>query len=131
LLPAVGATDKGKTLQTNATTGAPEWAEASGGGGGVLMVTDTGGTLDKTMGEIQDAYLAGKRVIINTSDGSVARDVIGINPIFRGKSTYEGVVETYFIGNVNSQFAIFLLTYNVFGEETEEAARNAYPVFQA
>ena len=40
LLPTVGATDKGKTLQTNETTGAPEWAEASGGGMRVYEVSN-------------------------------------------------------------------------------------------
>ena len=78
LLPAVGANDKGKTLQTNETTGAPEWAEASGGGGGVTVVTFTqsgdakGNTkgsgdasqyqADKTVAQIKEAFLSGSVV---------------------------------------------------------------------
>ena len=78
LLPTVGANDKGKTLQTNETTGAPEWSEASGGGG-VTVVTVTkqnseakGGdtkaqpiftyVADKTVAEIQAAALTGSVV---------------------------------------------------------------------
>lgn len=100
------------------------------GGGGVLLVTDTDGTLDKTMGEIQDAYLAGKRVII--SSGVFVKDVTGINPIELGKGEYFGHVETYErthidASNVNSKLIYALATYHV-AAETEEAARNTYPV---
>ena len=94
-----------------------------GSGGGVLMVTDTNRTLDKTMGEIQDAYLAGKRVIINT--GMIARDVIGVAPVELGRTGYSGVVETYNYDSINQM--LILKRYPVSGE-TEEAARNAYPV---
>lgn len=67
LLPTVGENDKGKTLQTNETTGAPEWSAASGGGGGVMYATFTedNGTwsCDKTYAELKAAYDAGSVVI--------------------------------------------------------------------
>ncbi len=53
-LPAVASSDKGKFLHTNESTGALEWAEG-GSGGGVLVVHDVEGTLDKTWQEIADA----------------------------------------------------------------------------
>jgi hypothetical protein len=54
-LPAVGAGDKGKFLHTNESTGALEWSEGGGSGGGVLVVHDVDGTLDKTWQDIVDA----------------------------------------------------------------------------
>lgn len=81
-LPDIGSSDKNKFLHTNDSTGAVEWADAPDGlpavtdvdegkvltvnnsgewvaanpsGGGVLVVTDTDGTLDKTWQEIYDA----------------------------------------------------------------------------
>ena len=53
-LPSVGTSDKNKFLHTNESTGALEWAEG-GSGGGVLVVTDTNGTLDNTWQEIYNA----------------------------------------------------------------------------
>lgn len=61
-LPAVAAADKGKFLHTNESTGALEWAEG-GSGGGVLVVHDVDGTLDKTWKEIRDAMLVGSVAI--------------------------------------------------------------------
>lgn len=102
-----------------------------GSGGGVLMVTDNDGTLDKTMGEIQDAYLAGKRVII--SDGHSDIDVIGIIPVQFGKGNYFGRIQTYIIdyvsGSIDSKMVLVPMQYYIFGK-TEEAARNAYPARQ-
>lgn len=72
-LPAVASTDKGKFLHTNESTGALEWAEG-GSGGGVLVVTDTDGTLDKTWQEIHGAMLVGHVVI---DDGTNALCAIG------------------------------------------------------
>ena len=51
-LPVPKSTDKGKYLKANDSTGKPEWAEGGSSGGGVLVVTDTDGTLDKTYAEI-------------------------------------------------------------------------------
>lgn len=72
-LPAVGANDKNKFLHTNESTGALEWAKG-GSGGGVLVVTDTNGTLDKTWQEIHDAMLVGYVVI---DDGTNSLCAIG------------------------------------------------------
>ena len=95
--------------------------EGSGSsGGGVLMVTDTDGTLDKTMGEIQDAYLAGKRVTINWAN--TLRDVIGMYPVTFAHRLYTSAIITY----DNSSIELSTRIYSVFGE-TEEAVRNAYP----
>ena len=73
-LPAVAAADKGKYLHTNESTGALEWAEG-GSGGGVLVVTDTDGTLDKTWQEIHDAFVSRGVVIVN---GNFQSSVIGV-----------------------------------------------------
>ena len=62
-VPAVEDADKGKFLHANESTGDLEWATAGGSGGGVLVVTDTDGTLDKTWQEIKDAILSGGVVI--------------------------------------------------------------------
>ena len=56
-VPTVEDADKGKYLHANESTGDLEWAEA-GSGGGVLLVTATDGTLDKTWQEIADADVA-------------------------------------------------------------------------
>ena len=64
-LPAIGDSDTGKVL-TVCSSG-PEWATASGGGGGVLVVTDTSGTLDKTWQEIHDADFA----VVKAADGYI------------------------------------------------------------
>ena len=47
-------------------------AEASGGGtgGGVLVVNDNNGTLDKTWKEINDAYTLGTAVLISRFNGT-------------------------------------------------------------
>lgn len=98
-LPTVGASDKDKYLHTNDSTGAVEWADAPDGlpavtdvdagkvltvnnsgvwaaqtpasGGGVLVVTDTDGTLDKTWQEIHDAMLVGG-VVLSLGDTRAA-----------------------------------------------------------
>ena len=94
-VPTVGSSDKGKYLHSDASTGNVEWADAptelpsvsgtdegkvltvnnSGvwvaanpsSGGGVLVVTDTDGTLDKTWQEIADA-LPNVRVVFGEND---------------------------------------------------------------
>lgn len=91
-LPDIGSSDKNKFLHTNGSTGAVEWADVpkelpsvsetdegkvltvnnSGewvaqtpaSGGGVLVVTDTDGTLDKTWQDIYDADFA---VVVRSS----------------------------------------------------------------
>ena len=114
-LPAVTASDKDKFLHTNDSTGAVEWADVptelpsvsgtdegkvltvnnSGvwvaanpaSGGGVLVVTDADGTLDKTWQEIHDAGFA---VIVNNEDGKT------INYI-----TFIGIDNGYIIETMN------------------------------
>ena len=68
-VPAVEASDKGKFLHTNESTGALEWAEGGGSGGGVLVVTDTDGTLDKTWQEIHDAIANGIVYLYDSANG--------------------------------------------------------------
>ena len=80
-LPAVAAADKGKFLHTNESTGALEWAEG-GSGGGVLVVADTDGTLDKTWQEIHDAMLSGGAVI------QVEEAVNTVLKVYNSKGTY-------------------------------------------
>lgn len=64
-LPSVTDEDDGKVLTV--VDGA--WQPASGGsGGGVLVVTDTDGTLDKTWQEIVDADFAVVRLEINDEE---------------------------------------------------------------
>lgn len=53
-LPPVTSADDGKVLTANSGV----WVAASPSGGGVLVVTDTAGTLDKTWQEIHDAEAA-------------------------------------------------------------------------
>lgn len=78
-LPSVGTSDKNKFLHTNESTGALEWAEG-GSGGGVLVVTDTNGTLDKTWQEIHDAFLIGA-VRITNSEAS-EESVYNVNRLY-------------------------------------------------
>jgi hypothetical protein len=57
-LPSFNENDKGKVLTINSESGALGWEEGSGGGGtggGVLVVHDVDGTLDKTYAEIKAA----------------------------------------------------------------------------
>ena len=58
-LPEVTASDKGKYLKANESTGDPEWASGGSSGSGVLVVHETVSgtthTLDKTWQEIHDA----------------------------------------------------------------------------
>ena len=67
-LPEVTASDKGKYLKANESTGDPEWASGGSSGGGVLVVHfDENGTLDKTWQEIYDAKCG---IIAAEADGS-------------------------------------------------------------
>lgn len=91
-VPAVEDADKGKYLHANESTGALEWAEG-GSGGGVLVVTDTEGTLDKTWQEIHDAFVTGA-VRITYSNSSISNinriysdaNTFGIQCVIEGKS---------------------------------------------
>ena len=67
-VPTVEDADKGKYLHANESTGDLEWETAGGSGGGVLVVTDTDGTLNKTWQEIVDADLAVVHIEINSEE---------------------------------------------------------------
>ena len=74
-LPAVGAGDKGKYLHANESTGALEWAEVGGSGGGRFVVTFTydEGTetwsTDKTLAECAAAWNAEQTLWAFDMDG--------------------------------------------------------------
>ena len=112
-LPTVTSADKDKFLHTNESTGAVEWADAPSGmpavteqdagkvatvnnsgvwvaanpssGGGVLVVTDTNGTLDKTWQEIHDADFA---VVLAYRSGLDATVHMPVNFCNEEKDTY-------------------------------------------
>ena len=65
-LPAVTSADNGDVLTV--VNGAWDKAAPSGGGG-VLVVHDANGTLDKTWQEIHDAMLSGGAVYVSQSGG--------------------------------------------------------------
>ena len=66
-----------------------------GSGGGVLVLTDTDGTLDKTWQEIHDAMLSGGVTIVIPDDGVYAVDSIYIDTkYFVGASGAEWISET-------------------------------------
>lgn len=60
-LPDIGSSDKNKFLHTNESTGELEWAEG-GSGGGVLVVTESGGKLSEPYNDINAALTSGKMV---------------------------------------------------------------------
>jgi hypothetical protein len=71
-LPEVTAGDKGKYLKANESTGEPEWASGSSGGGVLYVTASQGMALDKNLVEIQAALDGGKVVMIkreSPSDG--------------------------------------------------------------
>ena len=77
-LPEVTAEDNGDVL----TVVSGEWAKAAPSGGGVLIVTDTDGMLDKTWQEINDAGFAVIKngsgytmPVIETTHGGVAYEL--------------------------------------------------------
>lgn len=91
-LPAVTASDAGKFLHTNESTGALEWAE--GGSGGVLVVHDVEGTLDKTWQKIHDTPVAvildstGKRLFVSDT-------IINVSSKYVVSAGYRGEISTY------------------------------------
>ena len=143
-LPEVTASDKGKYLKANESTGDPEWAAdnsdlpddpaqdgtynlqntvssgtstlswASGGssGGGVLVVNDTDGTLDKTAAEILTAYENGL-VLIKASGEDEGTPYVDIGTL----------VDAHVSGSDYS-FGIFMGNYAYY----EASSGTAYPV---
>ena len=90
----------------------------SGGSNAPLICTDTAGTLDKTMGEIQTAYISGKNIFV--VDGSISFLAVEVEPVFLGKGEYVGGV------GVLAGFDSSLRYYGTAGQ-TEEIALAAYP----
>lgn len=90
-VPAVEDADKGKYLHANESTGDLEWATAGGSVGGVLVVTDTDGTLDKTWQEIHDAMLLGGAVLSADNEATAIVEA----------GLHKGSYEVY-VGNLNS-----------------------------
>lgn len=73
-LPSITDADDGKVL----TADSGVWvAQTPASGGGVLVVTDTDGTLDKTWQEIHDAMLAG--VVVVTRSAPLQRATIVVD----------------------------------------------------
>lgn len=92
-VPAVEDADKGKYLHANESTGDLEWATAGGGsGGGVLVVHEVDGALDKTYKQIVDALHANGVILEWTHE--------------------DGSIEVYLVidyGNVNN---VYLITFH-------------------
>jgi hypothetical protein len=65
-------------------------SEGGGSGGGLLVVTDTGGTLDKTWQEIHDAMLTGLVVI---QDGSKDSGINTVTQVYH--DTKGGTYQVY------------------------------------
>ena len=72
-LPTVTSDDNGDVL----TVVEGAWAKAAPAGGGVLVVTDTEGTLNKTWQEIHDAGFAVGYGISETADGLCISSSVG------------------------------------------------------
>lgn len=92
--------------------------ESGGGSNAPLICTDTGGTLDKTMGEIQAAFFSGRLVIRYEGEGYSALIPTAFTPVYFSPKT-----DSY-LGDVT----IGVVDYRV-DESTEEAALAAYPTF--
>ena len=73
-LPEVTASDKGKYLKANESTGDPEWASGGSSGGGVLVVNVTEPepdiyVCDKTAAEMYAAMTSGGIVFVTSASG--------------------------------------------------------------
>ena len=114
-VPAVEDADKGKYLHANESTGALEWAEGGGsGGGGVLVVNaeydgESTYTLDKTWQECKDAEL-------------VSVTMEGTNTFCIGVSEFENII--------THQTEYYVLVYDFKNEspvEFKTATASGYP----
>lgn len=114
-LPSVSGTDEGKVLTVN---NSGEWVAANPSSGGVLVVTDTDGTLDKTWQEIHDAMLSGGAVVsLNDGDTLLRVCETGIADIM---GTIVAVVSVFNSGSASGNF---------FDSYTASSASD-YPVLQ-
>lgn len=90
-LPSTTSASAGDVLSLNNNKEAV-WATPSSGGG-VLVVTDTDGTLDKTWQEIHDAMLLGGAVLSADNEATAIVEA----------GLHKGSYEVY-VGNLNSYF---------------------------
>ena len=124
LLAKLGAEEvEGNNLVEVIDSGADAIEGGGGsGGGGLLICTDTNDTLDKTMGEIQEAFTNGTLVYIKINNKSCI------------VTSFQNVVYDPADHKYISYLAAFDVTqqsrwqYKV-GETTEEAALAAYPTW--
>ena len=76
-LPSTTSANAGDVLSLNNSKEA-EWTTPSSGGG-VLAVTETDGTLDKTWQEIHDAFVAGSvRLLVDDDGNSIVYGIAGV-----------------------------------------------------
>lgn len=101
-LPAVAAGDKGKFLHTNESTGALEWAEG-GSGGGVLVVHDEDGTLDKTWQEIHDAIVGGMPCFVMEDEDGITIQLV--TAVFIDSGSYYAAIGEENTGSYNEYTA--------------------------
>lgn len=109
-VPAVEDADKGKYLHANESTGALEWAEG-GSGGGVLVVHEVGGALDKTYKQIVDALHA--------------------NGVILEWTLEDGSIDVYLVvdyGNVNN---VYLITFHTDAATSSAGGKSHYYVAES
>ena len=98
-----------------------------GSGGGELVVRENDGTLDKTMGEIQTAFLRGDRIELQgNSDGGVTHFImVFLHEVHYSNkgNAYEGIVGFVKIAGT--------FVYYLVSEASEAAALSAYPTTES
>ena len=105
-VPEVASADKGKYLHANETTGALEWAGASGGDSGVLIVHYDPDTLalDKTWSEI---YTADVAFILLRSEGESITQALRLFVVETKADSYEGQFDVSAIGSDGDVGSVF------------------------
>lgn len=104
-LPAVGASDKGKYLHTNSSTGALEWAEGGGGGSSVDPYDSTPANLGTAAAGSSDAYARGDHVHAMPSASDVGAVAVPLAVTLAGTTpTIESAADNtvYTAGEVTS-----------------------------
>ena len=111
-VPSVEDADKGKYLHANESTGDLEWATAGGsGGGGVLVVHDVGGALDKTYKQIVDALHANGVILEWTHE--------------------RGIIEVYLVADYGVVDSLYLITFHTDSSETAPSGKKHYYVAES